>query len=444
MENTVHLLSNSTPIALKGQNSSDNQRNNRYVILKHLFQNGASTRNDFVTVTNLRNATITNIINEMLALGLIVQTGVTDGGRGRRVAVFSLNHDAYYAIAIRISHHYIKIGAYDTALRPVYFDKIFVDAKTNIRKVCALIVSGVSHIQQRFARQRSMIGIAIAVNEYFYYSAGDYFFQGDPNSPPFYFGEYIWRALGTVPIVNSDQNFSTCGTYNQVRPEPGVAPVLFLYISFKLECGIVVNGNIVDGFTGNSGKVGKIHFTTYDGRRTTFDDELSIAAIEQKAAERLPRYPGSLLQGKERITAFDVIDGYSNQDALCTDLFDECACHLGQLIAILMNTYDPECVYLGDAIPPSERFLNMVIFEAQKFTEIPVTLEKLHVMKKSPSDLDPILLGAASHTTDVWLSNLFGPGEEKAQPVPKTVTAPAGSADPPAAAPPVQHGVDAG
>ena len=55
----------------RGMNSGEMQKNNRMLVFRTLLENGSMTRTELASCIGLQKATITNIINEFLELGIV-------------------------------------------------------------------------------------------------------------------------------------------------------------------------------------------------------------------------------------------------------------------------------------------------------------------------------------------------------------------------------------
>ena len=62
-----------------GKNSFDIQESNRVSVLRILSKEDVLTRADLSRMTGLKQATITNIINDLLSSGVVSETGTLKG-----------------------------------------------------------------------------------------------------------------------------------------------------------------------------------------------------------------------------------------------------------------------------------------------------------------------------------------------------------------------------
>ena len=68
-------------------NYNDMQEMNRYLIIKLLMQLGICSRVELSRLSGLKQATITNIINDFIKIGLVSEIGSKNGSKGRRSVV---------------------------------------------------------------------------------------------------------------------------------------------------------------------------------------------------------------------------------------------------------------------------------------------------------------------------------------------------------------------
>lgn len=96
----------------KGVNQDTLQELNRTLVLRLLKKKGVCSRADLARMTNLRPATISNIINEFQALGIVKEEGVINEGRGRNAIGVSFTLE-YKIIGVRISRRFFLTGLFD-------------------------------------------------------------------------------------------------------------------------------------------------------------------------------------------------------------------------------------------------------------------------------------------------------------------------------------------
>ena len=67
-----------------GKNLEDIQAMNRSLLLRLLQQNKVCSRANLAEQSGLKQATITNIISDFISWGIVEETGLIEGCKGRR------------------------------------------------------------------------------------------------------------------------------------------------------------------------------------------------------------------------------------------------------------------------------------------------------------------------------------------------------------------------
>ncbi|PNS01847.1 hypothetical protein X928_02125 [Petrotoga miotherma DSM 10691] len=86
---------------------------NRTVVLELLNSKGTSTRSEISDITGLTNATITNIVNELISKDLVEEVGTIDGKLGRKRKLIKIKEDAFYVIGIEFGVNIVRAGIFN-------------------------------------------------------------------------------------------------------------------------------------------------------------------------------------------------------------------------------------------------------------------------------------------------------------------------------------------
>ena len=96
-----------------GRNLSDLLNENKSQILRYLIHHKGISRIDLSTAVGLKPASITKIVQQLLDQGLIIETGFSEGAKGRRSISLSFNYSHYYILAIKLNWNRLKIDLLD-------------------------------------------------------------------------------------------------------------------------------------------------------------------------------------------------------------------------------------------------------------------------------------------------------------------------------------------
>lgn len=396
-------------ISNKGANAESAYNQNRRLILQLIKDAGVISRKALAEKTGLKLATITMIIKELLEKGIIQETGFIDGDCGRKIMGFGLVRDKYCTIVSRISVSYFTIGVYDVSNENLYIDKVFMDTLHDINKTCDAIAKEIRELKKKF-QHKTILGVAIGVEGPFVIKDG-YYKMPDPSQPDGYFdiGKVLSKKISLPVIVNRQNNFAVYNLWMEENKNNHLGIFINITISYAIECGIMVNGEILNGCNGSAGLLGKVVFNPHTGN--TFDELCSSNSVLRRAHDSLPAYPQSVLNRIDgEVNIRDVIKAFIQEDELAVAIFTDVGKSLGQTVASLTNLLNPDRILIGDEIPQTERMRGIIESEAKKYIspEVKLNLDMFILDFKShrQAKIDPSLLGASRYIVDAFIQSI--------------------------------------
>ena len=144
----------------RGMNSGEMQKNNRMLVFRTLLENGSMTRTELASCIGLQKATITNIINEFLELGIVGIDGAT--AAGRRGENISLKIDGIYTMSIGISRKDYQIGIFALKGKQVKHIRYLFEKNEDIREVMVKLKRDITALFEQYGKKK-IIGICLAV-----------------------------------------------------------------------------------------------------------------------------------------------------------------------------------------------------------------------------------------------------------------------------------------
>ncbi len=160
--------------------------------------------------------------------------------------------------------------------------------------------------------------------------------------------------------------------------------------------GIVVDGQILNGFGGCAGEIGHILCVEEAditgrcncGNRGCLEQIASATGIVNYARHYLsksdePSVLRDLLKEKGQISAKDVLDAAKSKDAVSEKIMDRITMYLGRTLAGICTVVNPECVLIGGGVSAAGEYLRAMIekhFKAQAFPGLKNTPVRLAVL----------------------------------------------------------------
>jgi glucokinase len=134
----------------------------------------------------------------------------------------------------------------------------------------------------------------------------------------------------------------------------GARNVIFLTMGTGMGAGLILDGRLYEGTTGDAGEVGHLRLAPTGpigfGKAGSFEGFCSGGGIAQLARRRVAEYGGeSLLQQTptDQLTAADVGRAAAAGDALALALWREVGTRLGEALALFIDLLNPDRIVIG-------------------------------------------------------------------------------------------------
>ena len=371
-------------------NLEDVQEMNRAVVIRLLRRSNSSSRAQIARASGLKQATVSNIINDFLQRGIVKETGAMHGRKGRRCIGVSLNTEDFRVIGVRLERHYVRLALFDLTGRMEQGDDQALDPLADGESVMATIVSSVQSMVDRAAGYRVLsAGIAIP---------GPYLStEGRPawvtelpgfNSVPV---KTRLSAALTIPVlIEHDAKAAALAKWWSMVTHDDKQTIVYLTIGQGVGAGIVMEGNLLRGSCGTAGEIG--HFTIdHNGPQCACGNrgclELYCSTIALLRAARSVR--------GEDLALGQVREAFLRGEPWATGVVEESARHLGIGLVSVVNAYGAGRIIIGDEMSSfGERYLDVVKGAMSERTN-PLIARSLHI-ELDASGRDEVLAGVGA------------------------------------------------
>jgi glucokinase len=144
----------------------------------------------------------------------------------------------------------------------------------------------------------------------------------------------------------------------------GCQSMMFLTMGTGMGAGLILDGRLYEGVTGNAGEVGHLRLAADGpvgfGKAGSFEGFCSGGGIAQLARRRVAEFAGSSALKKipaDQLTARDLGAAAETGDALALALWREVGDRLGQALALFIDVLNPERIVIGSIYQRCERFI---------------------------------------------------------------------------------------
>lgn len=383
---------------------------NALSILKLVRQNAPISRTELVRRMGLTPASVINITNELIARGLLAESGRTnEGGQGRKSLLLDVRAGTAYVIGVHLSTDNIIVAVSDlgNGLSGV------ITRPLQGRSSSCILAQIEEQLEESLAQasvERSRIlGVGLSLPGPLDIETG--VMINPPNFP----------ALADTPIralLEERLALPVCcdrETNNAVLAEyesgcaAGYKTAFFISL-FRTGVGggVIANGNILHGFCDSAGEIGH---TTVDitGPRCSCGSYGCLEALvsEQALVSRARKLQRTSGGDVEPQTLEELFVMSQNGDKMCASVVNEAAGYISIALGNAINLYSPEIIVLGGTLPQMSPQLVELVRQKIHARTYPRQCSRIRVVASSLGDM-AFVRGAAAHAWEQFLPGLLG------------------------------------
>jgi len=173
----------------------------------------------------------------------------------------------------------------------------------------------------------------------------------------------LTKRFGGRAFLMNDANACALAEW-QFGAGRGCQSMMFLTMGTGMGSGLILDGRLYEGVTGNAGEVGHMRMAA-DGpvgynKAGSFEGFCSGGGIAQIAKQRVAAHAGASVLKKiplEKLTTRDVGLAAEAGDALALDIWRETGERLGEALALFIDVLNPERIVIGSIYQRCEKFL---------------------------------------------------------------------------------------
>ncbi|WP_256217666.1 ROK family protein [Paenibacillus sp. OV219] len=321
---------------------------------------GTISKAELLAADQLTNSTLTRLLDDLVADGLITETGFGPSSGGRKPILYRINPDYMYIFGLEISRFSSTLGLFDMALNPKSLVRWWMDEAMKPEA----LVEHASGLMKRLLKDHGIgaeqiLGLGIGAVGPLERSQGIIL-------RPLYFAAEGWtnvpicqmfeQATGHLAILENGANTALMGEI-VASHEPRAEHALYVHAGVNLRAAMMTNGRIVHGKYDTEGSIGQM-IVHSDGPRLhengnygALEAFCSVPALEREARANAKRGSSSLCERygvtQERINYEVLLKALGDDEPSVKQSFQQAAAYLGIGLANLINLYHPELVLLG-------------------------------------------------------------------------------------------------
>ena len=371
-------------------------------VLDYLFREGPARRVDVIRATALSRATVSKLVGELSAQGLVAEERpalAVAGRSGRPPTLLALNPKLGAFGGVDFGHSSVRMAIADVTGTLLAEDRLDLDVDNAAELAITAAVDRLPALVSEAGMSRTrLLGVGAAISAPVRRGGASLVAAGilpgwSAVSPQ----RELARRLGVPVHVGNDANL---GALAEVRTGAarGASDVVYVMLSSGVGGGLVLNGSL---FTGHSGMTGELGHVQVDpegalcrcGNRGCLE---TVAGAQALLARLQPAL------GKKTSLAEAVARAHAG-DELCRRVFREAGVAAGRVAGDICNVVNPELVIVGGDLIIAGELLVDAVREGLEQTSIPAVRADVAVVAATLGDRAELLgaIGLAIEQADI-------------------------------------------
>jgi predicted NBD/HSP70 family sugar kinase len=326
---------------------TDGRHGSEFVQMVDLVATGqASSRVDLARLTGLSRATVSKRVDVLLRQGLLIETGPGPSAGGRQPIMLSLNPAAGVVLAADIGASHYEIAVYDLEGTLQRITRDFLDIAAGPEAVLSQLVTHFDQLLGEVGRTRGEIraigmGLPGPVE----------FATGTVVRPPimpgwdgFVVPQWFQEHYPAPVIVDNDVNVLALGTYSS--GDFASEHMLVVKVGTGIGCGIVSGGHLHRGADGAAGDIGHVRLADQDDAICNCGNTGCLEAVASGSAIAAALRK----QGLDVQTSWEVVQLAQDGESHVLAAVRSAGHHIGEVLASLVNFYNPDTIVVGGAL----------------------------------------------------------------------------------------------
>lgn len=324
------------------------------------------SRTDLAKRTGLSKMTVSKHISELIRSGLIVESDsiVSAHSMGRNPVSLSLSNTSPCICGMRIKKGCITTIFADISGKIIDMVKHYFNKMENQEELTAILLSQYDELASR--TKRRILGCGIS-------SIGPIDHRkGRLLTPANFYG------ISNYPIVSIIHEHTGLPTYLIHDAKAGALVeklygrghlcdnYIYLFISEGIGMGLVMNGQLFYGFSGQNGEIGHVSINFSGpkcscGNNGCLEQYASVEKMQKKIAKLLPLFPKSVFHKMMQPSWEEIIRQAAVDDPIAITVLDEFCSYLGYAIDNLLKILEIPTVIVGcDSMAASDIVAKML------------------------------------------------------------------------------------
>ncbi|OED56848.1 transcriptional regulator [Aliivibrio fischeri] len=345
-------------------------------VYKLIDQLGPISRIDLSKESNLAPASITKITRELLDAHLIKETQVQEANsRGRPAIGLEVDNEGWQFLSLRLGRGYLTIALHSLGGEQIIEERQLIKEIEQDELLAKLL----NEINVFFQKHSKILGritsIAVSLPGLVISSQGLIIQMPHYNVKNLPLGPKIYESTG-LPVFIGNDTRSWALAEKLFGNSKNIDNSILVSIHHGVGAGIIMNGEVLQGRTGNIGEMGHIKINKlgarcHCGNTGCLETVASAKAIRDQVKNLINNGHQTVLK-EQTITIENICLAANQGDVLAKQVITELGHNLGEAIAIMVNLFNPEMILIGGEINLSKDILYPIIMDSIQNQVLPL------------------------------------------------------------------------
>ncbi|MHA0857755.1 ROK family protein [Paenibacillus sp. CMAA1364] len=333
------------------------------LLYERIAEQGTVSKSDLLTTFSLTKSTMTRLLEEMTAEGLLIASGFGESSGGRRPILYQINPSYGYVLGLEISRVYSSLGLFDMQMSPKSIIHWRMDEAFTPDNFLDHITTHIrAFLRDHQLVDSQIIGIGIGAvgpldrNKGLILSPLHFPATGWNNLP---ICQLVEERTGFKAWLDNGANAALLGERWSIR-HADIQHMLYVHAGAGLRSSMMSHGVILHGTMDMEDAIGQMIIETSgprllnSGNHGALEAFVSVQALEQHARDEVKMGRDQILStyqvSLEQLTYDVLVQALRDRDAHARELFTKAAVYLGIGLANVINLFHPETIILGGAL----------------------------------------------------------------------------------------------
>jgi len=324
------------------KNRTQMQLENRSLLLNFIKNNENICRKDLAEMTGLTGAAVTNLVRDLIEVGIVTEYRGYEGPRSRNALSLKINYEKYFIIGISFRRGSITYGVSDLAGKIFKKNKLLLELSEPVDKVFKALNSVIESCITEFSIKGKIVGLGLSFPGPINLSKREISYLTNlPGWKDIEIKKYLEDKFD-FPVIIGEAANATAVAEKWFGCAKEYKNFISILISQGVGAGIVINGKIYWGESGFAGEIGHVSID-YNGPQCSCGNK---GCLELYCSTLSLLKKAQSIYSSEKIKNFDDILKKFNNDKKILDLVTENGKYLGFAIVNLINSFNPELIVI--------------------------------------------------------------------------------------------------